>query len=150
MKNPAFLTHFAIWVAICLGCTAFLLWCNLGGAAETGAAGASPAVRLGLALAAPLLLFGIGAVLGLLVVRCKDIHMGRTGRLACRAVAAAALAPIAVAGIATLLSQDSGGYPAAALVLSYLSMAAPLLIVALGAVLAFGCAPLDEGSAKRS
>lgn len=144
MKRSAFLAHFALWVAICLVSTAFLAWYNLSGAADAKSADATAVLQLGVALAAPVLLYGIGAVGGLLLVRLKDIRMGHAGRAACRVVAAAALLFIVAAGAAILLPHPAGEYPTAAIVLAYLSMAAPLLIMVFGVVYAFGCAPLDS------
>ena len=69
MKRPAFLANFIIWTLIALGTTGYLAWYNLGGQADSASSefvyGPAEILRI---IAAPLLLFALGAVLGFFLI----------------------------------------------------------------------------------
>ena len=104
MKKSTFVGNFVAWVVVAAACCAFLAWYHMTDMEVVAAAlGESAPAQLGLVLAAPVLVYAIGVVLGLLVVWFKKITLGKVAKRACRVVALAVLACMALAGLPVLV-----------------------------------------------
>lgn len=132
------------WMVVALGTTAFLAWYNLGDpAAVSSASDGSALVRAAEVLAAPLLLFALGAVIGLLFVLLKDVTVAHGIKVAARIATAVGLIAIAAAGVGIAVAPAGSDLPPITVVVTYVSMMAPLLFIALGALHGIGLAPQD-------
>lgn len=143
MKKSTFIGNFVAWVAVCAVCIAFLAWYHASDAATVEAASHLPHVQLGIILASPFLLYGMGAVLGLLLVRFKRILMGGAARAVCRAFALLALALLALVAVPVLVPSTGDAFLGLSVVVVYVTMAAPILIMVFGFLYALGCAGKD-------
>lgn len=152
MKKSTFIGNLVAWIVVGVACGAFLAWYHMSEFDVVAAAiGDSRAVQLGVVLAAPLLLFAIGALLCLALLWFKRILVGRVTKLVCRIVGVLALAFLLSAGIPLLIPAVADQFVGPVAVVFYVSMVAPLLIVTLGCVYAVGCAgvsPDKRGSSK--
>lgn len=140
MKRPALLINFIVWVAVALGTTAYLAWYHLGATADA-AGGLMSALRV---VAAPLVLYALGVVMGLLLVVFKKITMGGTARMACRIAGIACLALIVVAALPSFIPGMTADLIGPAIVVVYVSAAAPIMIMMFGFLYALGLAPKDK------
>ena len=137
MKKSTFIGNLVAWIVVAAVCGAFLVWWQAG----EGAANISdPVVQLGVVLAAPMLLYAIGALAGLALLWFKKIRVGRITKLVCRVIGILALAFVLFAGVPVFAPDTGSTLLGPVVVVVYVSMVAPLLIVALGAVYAVGCA----------
>lgn len=145
MKRSTFLTAFAVWVLVAVGTTAFLAWYNLGDSSAVDAAvAASAPVRVGQVLAAPLLLFALGAVIGLLFVYLKDVRVGSAIKTAGRILTVVTAALFVFAAAPVIAAPAGSELTLPTVIVVYTASLAPLLFVAFGALHAIGLAPLDE------
>ncbi|HIR90551.1 MAG TPA: hypothetical protein IAC01_02050 [Candidatus Limicola stercorigallinarum] len=144
MKRPAFLANFIIWTLIALGTTGYLAWYNLGGQADAASSefvyGPAEILRI---IAAPLLLFALGAVIGFLLIAFKNIMMGRMARSICRFAGIACLALFVAAIIPCFFPGTASQLALPTVVVVYVAMAAPIMIMMFGFLYALGLAPLD-------
>lgn len=144
MKRPAVLINLIVWVAIGIGATAYLAWYHLGGAA-TAATEAAGGLELALrVVSAPLLLYAIGAVMGLLLVIFKKITMGGTARTVCRIAGIACLVLVFVTALPSLFPGAAADLIAPTIVVVYVTSAAPIMIMMFGFLYALGLAPKDK------
>ncbi len=145
MKKSTFLGNFIFWVAIAAVCCAFLAWYNTGDteAARTAALATVPGT-VGIVLAAPVLLYAIGAVGGLLFVYLKKVHVTSTIKSGCFIPATLALALFIAAVVPVISLGVDGGISLPTVIVVYSATMAPLLLVALGVLYAVGIAPLKE------
>lgn len=144
MRKTTFFGNLVAWAAVVAACVAFLAWYHGADAAVVEAAMAgSTLVQLGMVLASPALLYALGAVLGLLLVRFKGILMGRASRLACRFVAIAALVALALVAVPVLAPATGNAFLGISVVVVYVTMTAPVLLMMLGFAYALGCAGVD-------
>ena len=143
MKKSTFIGNFVAWVAVCAASIAFLAWYHLTDPDTVLAATDSPVVQTGMVLAAPLLLFGMGVIIGLLLLWFKHILMGRGARLACRVVAVLSLVFILLAAVPVVVPAAAESFLGPAVIVVYVTMAAPILIMMLGLAYALGCAGVD-------
>ena len=137
MKKSTFIGNLVVWIVVAAVCGAFLVWWQTG---EGTANISDPVVQLGVVLAAPMLLYAIGALAGLALLWFKKIRVGRITKLVCRVIGILALAFVLFAGVPVFVPDAGSTLLAPVVVVVYVSMVAPLLIVALGAVYAVGCA----------
>lgn len=143
MKKSTFIGNFVAWVVVAAASIAFLAWYHLTDPDTVLAATDSPLVQTGMVLAAPLLLFAMGVVIGLLLLWFKHILMGRGVRLACRVVAILSLVFILLAAVPVVVPAAAESFLGPAVIVVYVTMAAPILIMMLGFVYALGCAGVD-------
>lgn len=141
MKKTTFVGNLAAWVAVGVVCCAFLGWWHLSDGIPSVQ---SSAVQLGVVLAAPLLLYAIGAIIGLAVLWFKKILVSRITKRVCRVISIAVLAFVLAAGLPALIPATGEALLGPAVVVVYVAMAAPLLLVVLGVVYAVGCAGANE------
>lgn len=145
MKKSTFVGNFVAWAVVAAACCAFLAWYHMTDMEVVAAAlGESAPAQLGLILAAPVLVYAIGVVLGLLVVWFKKITLGKVAKRVCRVVALAVLACMALAGLPVLVPSAGDALLGLVVVVVYVSMAAPVLFVVIGFVYAMGCAGVDR------
>lgn len=145
MKKSTFLGNLVAWVAIAAACAAFLAWYRMTDfEVVASAVSDSTAVQLGVVLSAPVLVFAIGVVLGLLVLWFKKVTVGRAAKVACRVVSVLALACMALAGLPALVPATGGALLGMVVIVVYVAVTAPILFVALGFVYAVGCAGVDR------
>ena len=145
MKKTTFIGNFAAWVVVAAASVAFLAWYHMTDFEVVSAAiGDSALVQLGVVLASPLLLYAIGALIGLLLVWFKRIRMGRVSRTACLVLALLVLAFVLLAAVPALAPDTAGALMIPTVVVVYVTMVAPLLIMMLGFVYAVGCAGVDK------
>lgn len=143
MRKSTFIGNLVAWLVVGVACVAFLVWYNTTDAEVVLEATESVPVQVGMVLASPLLLFAIGALLGLLLVRLKRILLGRGARRACRVVAVLALALVLVAALPAVVPAAAESLLFAAVIVVYVTMAAPVLLIILGFVYGLGCAGVD-------
>ncbi|OUP08696.1 hypothetical protein [Collinsella sp. An2] len=145
MKKTSFIVNFIVWAAIVFGTTAFLAWYHLTDADQVATlVASSPVAQAGTVLAAPLLLYAMGVVLGLLLVFFKKIEIGRTSRLVLRVLAILALVLFVLAAIPSFAPSMTSVFELPIVVVVYVSMAAPILIMMFGLFYALGIAPVDS------
>ena len=144
MKKSTFIGNFVAWVAIAAVCIAFLAWYHTTDAAVVEAAlEGSALVSLGVLLASPVLLFAMGAVIGLLLVWFKDILMGRLAKRACLAASVVALALFVLAAVPVFAPSAGGAFLGISVVVVYVARLAPILVMLFGFLYALGCAGVD-------
>ena len=144
MKKSTFIGNFVAWVAIAAACIAFLAWYHMTDASVVEAAlDGSALVSLGVLLASPVLLFAMGAVIGLLLVWFKDILMGRLAKRACLAASVVALALFVLAAVPVFAPSAGGAFLGISVVVVYVARLAPILVMLFGFLYALGCAGVD-------
>lgn len=144
MKKTTFYGNLTAWALVVAACAAFLAWYHTSDLETVAAAiGGSPLVQLGVIASAPLLLFGIGALVGLALVRVKKIALRRGFKRLWRAVGVLGLLVLVVAVLPLVAPGMTGALMWASIVVVYVSMTAPVLIVMLGFAYALGCAGVD-------
>lgn len=144
MKKSTFIGNFVAWVVVAAACIAFLAWYHTSDMDVVAAAiGDSALVQLGVILASPLLLFAMGAVIGLMVLWLKKITLGRGFKLLWRVLGLAGLAVIALAAVPLAGEGAASAFMWASVVVVYVSVAAPILIMLFGFFYALGCAGTD-------
>ncbi|MGQ5425546.1 hypothetical protein ACULPM_00730 [Thermophilibacter sp. ZX-H3] len=148
MKKTTFIGNFAAWVVVAAASVAFLAWYHMTDFEVVSAAiGDSALVQLGVVLASPLLLYAIGALIGLLLVWFKRIRMGRVSRTACLVLALLVLAFVLLAAVPALAPDTAGALMIPTVVVVYVTMVAPIMVMFFGFLYALGIAPVD--AAKR-
>ena len=144
MRKSTFIGNVVAWVAVAAACIAFLAWYHASDAAAVEEAlASSAAVQLGVVLSSPVLLYAMGALIGLLLVWFKRILMGRTSKRVCRAVGIAMLAVLALVAVPVLAPGTEGAFLGVSVVVVYVTMVAPIFIMVFGFVYALGCAGVD-------
>ena len=144
MKKSTFIGNFVAWVAVAAACIAFLAWYHMTDASVVEAAlDSSALVSLGVLLASPVLLFAMGAVIGLLLVWFKDILMGRLAKRACLAASVVALALFVLAAVPVFAPSAGGAFLGISVVVVYVARLAPILVMLFGFLYALGCAGVD-------
>ena len=146
--KKSLIANLILWIAIAAAMVAFLAWYHLAGgdAAATGEAGP---LMLGTVLAAPVLLYAMGAVIGLLLIMFKDVQMGRTAKRISLACGLLALAFILAGGLPALAPGATGELAASIVIVHYVTAAAPILIMMFGFLYALGFAPTDTSRRSR-
>lgn len=148
MKKSTFIGNFAAWVVVAAASVAFLAWYHMTDFEVVSAAiGDSALVQLGVVLASPLLLYAIGALIGLLLVWFKRIRMGRVARTVCLVLALLVLAFVLLAAVPALAPDTAGALMIPTVVVVYVTMVAPIMVMFFGFLYALGIAPVD--AAKR-
>lgn len=140
MKKSTFIGNLVAWVAAAAACCAFLAWWHLGNGTPNIS---DPLVQLGVVLAAPLLLYAIGVLIGLALMWFKKILVGRVSKRVCRVIGVLALFFVLLAGVPALAPDTGEALMGPAMVVVYVTMVAPLMIMMLGFVYAVGCAGVD-------
>lgn len=145
MRKSTFIGNLVAWVAVAAACVAFLAWYHLTDFEVVAAAiGDSALVQLGVVAASPLLLYAMGALIGLALVWFKNIEFGRGFKVLWRVVGIVGLAIIAMS-VAPLLSPAlETTFMWASVIVVYVSLAAPILIMMFGFSYALGCAGVDR------
>lgn len=148
MKKSTFIGNFAAWVVVAAASVAFLAWYHMTDFEVVSAAiGDSALVQLGVVLASPLLLYAIGALIGLLLVWFKRIRMGRVARTVCLVLALLVLAFVLLAAVPALAPDTAGALMIPTVVVVYVTMVAPIMVMFFGFLYALGIAPVE--AAKR-
>lgn len=140
MKKSTFIGNLVAWIVVAALCCAFLAWWHLGNGTPNIS---DPMVQLGVVLAAPLLLYAMGALVGLALMWFKKILVGRAAKRACRVVGILALALMLLAGLPAPVPSAGEVLVGVSFVVVYVTMVAPLLVMVLGFVYAVGCAGVD-------
>ena len=144
MKKTTFIGNFVAWVVVAVASIAFLVWYHMADfEAVSAAIGDSALVQLGVVLAAPLLLYAIGALIGLLLVWFKRLRMGRVSRVVCLALSVIVLAFVLLAGVPALAPSSASALMILTVVVVYVTMVAPIMIMFFGFLYALGLAPVD-------
>ena len=144
MKKSTFIGNFAGWVVVAAASVAFLAWYHMTDFEVVSAAiGDSALVQLGVVLASPLLLYAIGALIGLLLVWFKRIRMGRVARTVCLVLALLVLAFVLLAAVPALAPDTAGALMIPTVVVVYVTMVAPIMVMFFGFLYALGIAPAD-------
>ena len=144
MKKSTFIGNFVVWVVVAVVAVAFLAWYHMTDFEVVSAAiGDSAPVQLGVVLASPLLLYAMGALIGLLLVWFKHIRMGRVTRTVCLVAAVLGLAFLLLAGVPVLAPAAADTLMIPAVVVVYVTMVAPIMVMFFGFLYALGIAPVD-------
>lgn len=147
--KKSLVVNLILWIAIAAAMIAFLAWYHLAGGDVVAATGEAGPLMLGTALAAPVLLYAMGAVIGLLLIMFKDVQMGRTAKRIALACGLVALAFILAGGLPALAPNTTGELPASIVIVHYVTAAAPILIMMFGFLYALGFAPTDTSRRSR-
>ena len=140
MKKSTFIGNLATWVVVAIVSCGFLAWWHLGNGTPNIS---DPLVQLGVVLAAPLLLYALGVLICLALLWFKGICVRRMTKRVCRAIGILALVLVMLAGVPAIVPETGEALVGPAMVVVYVSMVAPLLIMAFGVVYAVGCAGVD-------
>lgn len=145
MKKSTLIGNLVAAIVLAAVSTAFLAWYHLSDASTVlSAITTIPAAQIGVVLAAPVLLYAIGIILGLVVVWFKKITFGRGARLAFRLVSAAVIALFLLAIIPVFAPDAASALMGPVVVVFYVSRLAPVFIVLLGFLYAMGCVPVNK------
>lgn len=137
MKKLTFIGNLAAFLLVFVVCTGFLAWWHLGGGS---ASVASPLVQLGVILAAPFLVYALGAILGLIYLWVRGTTFRRVTKIICRVLGIATLAFMLLAIFPVFFPEFGDALLGPVQVVVIIAMAAPILFVVLGVVYAIGCA----------
>lgn len=140
MKKSTFIGNLVAWIVVGAACCAFLAWWHLGNGTPNIS---DPMVQLGVVLASPLLLYAIGALLGVALMWFKKILVGRLTKRVCRVVGILALAFVLLTGLPALVPATEEALMGPVMVVVYVTLVAPLMIMMFGFVYAIGCAGVD-------
>ena len=144
MKKSTFIGNFAAWVVVAAASVAFLAWYHMTDFEVVSAAiGDSALVQLGVVLASPLLLYAIGALIGLLLVWFKHLRMGRVARTVCLVLALLVLVFVLLAAVPALAPDTAGALMIPTVVVVYVTMVAPIMVMFFGFLYALGIARVD-------
>lgn len=141
MKKNVLIANAVVWAILLAGCVAFQVWYRSGEVIDTYYAVMGSAFLQVMAVeSGPVILFAVGALLGLLFVGLKKIKLGRGARNALRVVSVLFLAVLVLSPVPMLFGI---GPTAPVVIVVYLGMAAPAVIVILGFLYAMGLAEVD-------
>lgn len=141
MKKNVLIANAVVWAILLAGCVAFQVWYRSGEVIDTYYAVMGSAFLQVMAVeSGPVILFAVGALLGLLFVGLKKIKLGRGARNALRVVSVLFLAVLVLSLVPMLFGI---GLTAPVVIVVYLGMAAPAVIVILGFLYAMGLAEAD-------
>ena len=149
MKKSAFVANMVIWVVVCLACGGFLAWYRTVGMDEAiKAIEASPVLKVGVVYAAPLLLFGLGTIAGVLVAWVKKVELVRWARVMLRVIGGVFLALLVLPLIAQAVPAlaQLATWPLAIVVFVSLSM--PPIIALIGFAYGMGFAGIDASKPR--
>ena len=144
MQKSTFLGNFIFWLVMAAISIAFLAWYNLGGGAPADISQASPMQQVGMVISAPILLYAIGAIIGLIVIYLKRIHVTNTTKTMCFIPATLVLALFIAAAAPVLSFGTQDGLAITTVIVVYAASMAPLMFVMFGALYAVGIAPIKE------
>lgn len=144
MQKSTFLGNFIFWLVMAATSIAFLAWYNLGGGAPADISQATPMQQVGMVISAPILLYAIGAIIGLIVVYLKHIHVTNTTKTMCFIPATLVLALFIAAAAPVLSFGTQDGLAITTVIVVYAASMAPLMFVMFGALYAVDIAPLKE------
>lgn len=150
MRKTTFIANFVAWVVLAVACTAFLAWYHLSGTVAVAEVLDMAIVQVGIVAAAPVLLYAIGVVLGLLLVRFRGITFRPGAKRALRAVGLVGLALIVLGVLPYFVQGLQGALMWASAIVVVASMTAPLLLSAFGFAYALGCAGVSAPRPARS
>ena len=146
MKKSTFIGNFVAFVALAAACSAFLAWYHLGDKDSVWEmVSSSPLAQFGVIVAAPLLLYAIGVVVGLLILWFKKITLGRGFKVLWRVLGLVGLAVIFLSVVPLVAPDTTSGLMWASVIVVYVAMVAPIMIVMFGFFYALGCAGVTEG-----
>ena len=100
--------------------------------------------QVGMVISAPILLYAIGAIIGLIVVYLKRIHVTNTTKTMCFIPATLVLALFIAAAAPVLSFGTQDGLAITTVIVVYAASMAPLMFVMFGALYAVGIAPIKE------
>lgn len=150
LKKSTFFGNFAAWVAVAAACIAFLAWYHMSDqTAVLAAVESSSLVQLGVMLASPVLLYAMGAVIGLLVVWFKKIEIGRGFRTLWRVVSAICMAFIVLAALPVFFEGLGGAMMGPVVALIIIARVGPILLMMLGFFYALAIAPVNKSKKSR-
>lgn len=145
LRKSTFIGNLVAWIVVAAACCAFLAWYHMSEFELVAEAiGNSALVQLGVVLSAPLLLFAIGVLLGIVLVWFKKILMGRAAKRICLVVGVLSLVFVLLAGLPVFVPGAEQALMGPVVIVVYVSMVAPPLIVMLGFVYALGLAGVDR------
>lgn len=145
MKKSTFIGNLVAWVVVAAACIAFLAWYHsVDPSIVESLLGSSPLVQMGVVIASPVLLFAMGALIGLLLLWFKNILMGRTAKVVCRIVSILVLVTLALVVVPTFAPETSSSFLGISVVVVYVTRVAPIMIMFFGFLYALGCAGVDR------
>lgn len=147
MKKLTFIGNLAAFLLVFVVCAGFLAWWHLGGGS---ASVASPIVQLGVILAAPFLVYALGAILGLIYLWVRGTTFRRVTKIICRVLGVATLAFMLLAIFPVFFPEFGDALLGPVQVVVIIAMAAPILFVVLGVVYAIGCAGVTPAASGGS
>lgn len=141
MKKNVLIANLIVWGALLAICIAFQAWYRTAEFEATYAAiQDSRLLQVGLIYSGPILLFALGALLGLAFVWGKKVQMGHGARLAMRIISGLWLGIMALSLVPMLFGVN---LTVPVVIVVYLGMLAPAVIAIFGFVYALGLAELD-------
>lgn len=141
MKKNVLIANAVVWGILLAACVAFQVWYRSGEVIDTYyTVMGSTALQLMAVNSGPILLYAIGALLGMLFVGLKKVRLGRGARNALRVVSVLFLAVLVLSMATTLFGINIA---APVIIVVYLGMVAPAVIVILGFLYALGLAEID-------
>lgn len=150
LKKSTFIGNFAAWVVVAAVCAAFLAWYHMSDQVTVLATvESSPLAQLGVMLASPVLLYAMGAIIGLLIVWFKKIELGRGFRTAWRVVSVICIAYFVLAALPVFFEGLGSTMMGPVVALIVVARIGPILLVMLGFLYALGCAPVDKSKKGR-
>ncbi len=146
MKTSSFVANLLVWLAVGAAGAAFLVWTRTADAAAVQAAlSASSLWQSCSVLAMPLMLYAIGAVLALIVVRAAKLHLSGMVKSRCFIVAFLILALLAAAIIPIIGLGPQAGVSVMTVIVVYATAYAPVVFPIGGIFYALGIAPIKQG-----
>ena len=142
MKTSTFVGNLIFWIAIAAVCGVFAAWYYTTDVATvTAAAAESSWTLVGTIAATPLLLYAIGAIVGLVVIKIGKFRINQSLKSHAFIVASLILA-LMIAGIAPVIALGpTSGYSMPTLLLSYAGVYAAPAFLIIGAAYSVGIAP---------
>lgn len=142
MKKSTFIGNLLALIVLAFASTAFLMWYHMTDKDLVDSAISSLAVvQMGTMLAAPVLLYAIGAIIGLVFVWLKGITFGKRASTALRVVSALVLLLFVVTIVPVFVPGSLELLMGPVVVVLFVSRLAPLFLVMLGFLFAMALAP---------
>ena len=149
MKKSAFVANMVIWVVVCLACGGFLAWYRTVGMDEAvKAISASPVLQGAVVYAAPLLLFGLGAIAGVLVAWVKKVELVRWARTMLRVIGIVFLVLLLAPILALAVQSLSAVVTLPLAIVVYVALSMPAIIALIGFAYGMGFAGVDASKPR--
>ncbi len=142
MKTSTFVGNLIFWIAAAIPCGMFTSWYYSVGAEAVQAASAESVWALvGTIAGVPALLYAIGAIIGLVVIKVGGFRVNQSLKSHAFIVASLVLALMVAAVVPVIAMGTGAGLSLPTLLISYAGVFAPLIFLVFGALYAIGIAP---------